>query len=50
MCTSYMVGMISKISEEMAKIPVSNKQAYRTLFMQVPSVWTLSTTFTSFTD
>lgn len=32
-----MVGMVTKISDEMVKIPLSNKQAYRTLFMQVNS-------------
>lgn len=37
LCSSYMVGMVTKISDEMVKIPLSNKQAYRTLFMQVNS-------------
>eukprot|EP01032_Pedospumella_encystans_P026285 gene26285-29691_t len=31
---NYMVGMVTKIVEAMEKIPLSNKQAYRTLFMQ----------------
>ena len=30
-----MVGMIAKISEQMEKIPESNKLAYRILFMEV---------------
>jgi hypothetical protein len=30
-----MVGVINKISEDLSKIPLTNKQAYRMLFVEV---------------
>ena len=32
---SYMTGMVIKIVEEMDKLPASNKQAYKRLFLEV---------------